>query len=178
MSTTNNKKAVRHVKKTTDLSKSNTVTTQIKKSNRIKKVAIESDNESDINSDINIDIDDTTNEESSNENDNDTKSKPKQKKVTNKEIVSNKKTNRTIKQIKHNVNIENNDITTKINQTGGLKDIKKINDDPEAYAREITIDRLVTILQKMSDYYYAKERPLVEDEIYDIMIDVLKEQRS
>jgi DNA ligase (NAD+) len=58
----------------------------------------------------------------------------------------------------------------------GLRDHDKIQDDPEGYANQVTIERLVTILQKMSDYYYAESRPLVEDNIYDVMLDVLKER--
>ncbi|VBB18429.1 NAD-dependent DNA ligase [Yasminevirus sp. GU-2018] len=59
---------------------------------------------------------------------------------------------------------------------GGLKDLNKINDDPEGYARGVTVERLVTILQKMSDHYYAEARPLVDDEVYDVMLDVLRER--
>jgi DNA ligase (NAD+) len=59
---------------------------------------------------------------------------------------------------------------------GGLRDLQKIIDDPEEYARNVTVERLVTILQKMSDYYYSEPRPLVEDTVYDVMLDVLKER--
>lgn len=58
----------------------------------------------------------------------------------------------------------------------GLRDLDKIQDDPEQYANTVTVERLVTILQKMSDYYYAESRPLVEDNVYDVMLDVLKER--
>lgn len=71
----------------------------------------------------------------------------------------------------------NHDVVTDTKKTKkGFKDMQKILDDPETYARSIPINRLVTILQKMSDFYYSESRPLVEDEIYDVMIDVLKER--
>ena len=58
----------------------------------------------------------------------------------------------------------------------GLRDLKKIIKNPEKYAREITVKRLVTILQKMSDYYYGEAEPLVDDDTFDIMVDVLREK--
>ena len=58
----------------------------------------------------------------------------------------------------------------------GLKDLSKINEDPVKYARTVQIDRLVNILQKMSDHYYADSRSLVDDDVYDAMFDVLKER--
>lgn len=59
---------------------------------------------------------------------------------------------------------------------GSLRDLDKIQNDPEGYANTVTVERLVTILQKMSDYYYEEARPLVEDNVYDVMLDVLKER--
>lgn len=58
----------------------------------------------------------------------------------------------------------------------GLKDLKKIINDPVTYANSITVKRLVTILTKMSDYYYSNTEPLVDDDTYDLMLDVLKER--
>lgn len=78
-----------------------------------------------------------------------------------------------------NENIEKEELVRavpKTNHTGGLKDLKKIVEDPEEYARGITVERLVNILQKMSDFYYNEARPLVDDEVYDVMVDVLKER--
>lgn len=54
--------------------------------------------------------------------------------------------------------------------------MEKIINDPVAYANSITIKRLVTILTKMSDYYYSNTEPLVDDDTYDLMLDVLKER--
>ena len=62
------------------------------------------------------------------------------------------------------------------NKKQGLRDLKNIIKNPEKYAREITIKRLVTILQKMSDYYYGKTEQLVDDDTFDIMVDVLREK--
>lgn len=55
-----------------------------------------------------------------------------------------------------------------------IKDIDEINDNPTQYANNLSIEKLVSLLQKMSDYYYGDVRPLVEDEVYDEMVDVLK----
>ena len=62
------------------------------------------------------------------------------------------------------------------NKKSSIRDLDKIQDDPEKYAKSVTVERLVTILQKMSDYYYGDSRPLVEDNIYDAMYDVLKKR--
>ena len=60
---------------------------------------------------------------------------------------------------------------------GSIRDIDKIIEDPDAYARTVTVKRLVTILQKLSDIYYSEgSNSLVDDDIYDAMIDVLKER--
>ena len=52
-------------------------------------------------------------------------------------------------------------------------DINKIKEDPSAYARSVSVDELVSILQTMSDHYYSKAESLVDDDIYDAMYDVL-----
>lgn len=57
-----------------------------------------------------------------------------------------------------------------------IRDLNEIIKNPDKYARNITIKRLVTILQKMSDYYYGEVEALVDDEIFDIMVDVLRER--
>ena len=67
-------------------------------------------------------------------------------------------------------------IKDSLSKKAGLRDLEKIQRDPEAYANSITVERLVTILQKMSDYYYAEDRSLVEDNVYDVMLDVLEER--
>lgn len=76
--------------------------------------------------------------------------------------------------VKKGDNMKND--TEKNDKKIGLKDLDKITNDPEQYARDITIERLVTILQKMSDFYYNEDRSLVEDDVYDIMVDVLRER--
>ncbi len=68
------------------------------------------------------------------------------------------------------------EIEKEIKKNSGLRDLEKIKEDPEAYARKIDIKRLVTILQKMSDEYYAGNELLVDDDTFDIMVDVLKER--
>lgn len=62
------------------------------------------------------------------------------------------------------------------NRHKGIKDIDKILDDPESYARDVSVKRLVSILQKMSDQYYAGKDPYVDDETFDIMVDILEER--
>jgi hypothetical protein len=87
-----------------------------------------------------------------------------------------------IKKHEEDDEIENDDVAVDVDESpkkgktgtkGGLRDLDKIVDDPEGYARSISVDRLVTILQKMSDFYYGEARPLVDDEVYDVMLDVL-----
>jgi DNA ligase (NAD+) len=60
----------------------------------------------------------------------------------------------------------------------GIRDLQKIVDDPETYANSVTVKRLVTILQKCDDQYYATSDPLVDDDTYDSMREVLKERDS
>lgn len=57
-----------------------------------------------------------------------------------------------------------------------VKDLDKIRENPKKYADSITVKRLVTLLQKFSDIYYGSGDPLVSDQQYDIMFDVLKER--
>lgn len=64
----------------------------------------------------------------------------------------------------------------KSTKKSSIRDLQKIINNPEMYARNITIKRLVTILQKMSDYYYGETEPLVDDDVFDIMTDVLRER--
>lgn len=60
--------------------------------------------------------------------------------------------------------------------TKKIKDIDKINENPKEYAKSLTVVKLVSILQKLSDYYYGETRPLVDDDIFDEMFDVLRER--
>lgn len=94
------------------------------------------------------------------------------------------KSSKSIKTVKSKIDIDElNKVTEELtkhqvvkSKTNGMKDITKINQDPETYANSVSIERLVTILQKMSDYYYGEARPLVEDDVYDVMLDVLRER--
>lgn len=78
--------------------------------------------------------------------------------------------------VKGNENDEDEQESKTPKKSGGLRDIEQIVADPVKYANNITVERLVTILQKMSDFYYAEAKPIVDDEVYDAMIDVLKER--
>ena len=62
------------------------------------------------------------------------------------------------------------------NNKKALKDLDSIISDPIKYANSVTVDRLVTILKKMSEYYYTQNEPLVDDDTFDLMVDVLKER--
>jgi len=57
-----------------------------------------------------------------------------------------------------------------------MKNIETIILDPVKYARSITIKKLVSLLQKLSDVYYTETNPLVDDDVYDALYDVLKER--
>ena len=56
--------------------------------------------------------------------------------------------------------------------------LEKIVKDPKKFSEELTIDELVKLLTKLSDAYYNTDKPLVEDKIYDILFDNLKERDS
>ena len=65
---------------------------------------------------------------------------------------------------------------SKKQNTSPIKDLDLIKTNPIKYANEVPIKKLVTVLQKLSDYYYGEKKELITDEIYDQMIDVLKER--
>lgn len=65
--------------------------------------------------------------------------------------------------------------TNKTGKQSTVRDIDIIINKPREYAKSISVKRLVTILQKLSDIYYTGI-PIVSDDIYDIMLDVLKER--
>lgn len=62
------------------------------------------------------------------------------------------------------------------NRSRKIKDLNKITEDPEAYARNVELNKLIRVLHKLSDYYYGEKKSLVDDETYDIMVDVLGER--
>lgn len=52
--------------------------------------------------------------------------------------------------------------------------LKEINDDPNAYANYTDIDTLVKVLFKFNEEYHSTDKPLVTDQVYDILYDTLK----
>jgi NAD-dependent DNA ligase len=54
--------------------------------------------------------------------------------------------------------------------------LKEITDDPLKYASYTDIDTIVQIMNKFSDIYHSTDKPLVSDQIYDIIYDKLKER--
>lgn len=54
--------------------------------------------------------------------------------------------------------------------------LKEINNDPEKYAKYTEIDTLVEVLLKFNEAYHSSDKPLVTDQIYDILYDKLKER--
>lgn len=57
-----------------------------------------------------------------------------------------------------------------------MKNINTIVLNPTNYAHSITIKKLVSLLQKLSDVYYTETNSLVSDDVYDALYDVLKER--
>ncbi len=56
------------------------------------------------------------------------------------------------------------------------KIIPKLVNDPYNYANKITTDNLVEILMGLSHLYYNTDTPLVTDDIYDILVDLLEKK--
>ena len=56
------------------------------------------------------------------------------------------------------------------------KEVKKILHDPYNYANDITKSKLEKTLRELSYYYYNTKTPLISDDIYDILFNVLKER--
>ena len=54
--------------------------------------------------------------------------------------------------------------------------ITKVLDDPFNYANTISILNLVKLLEKLNKIYRQTNKGVVSDEVYDIMIDVLKKR--
>jgi len=55
-------------------------------------------------------------------------------------------------------------------------DLKKLKQDPEEYARALSIPKLVTLLKILADAYYNTGKPLVSDEINDILKSILEKR--
>lgn len=54
--------------------------------------------------------------------------------------------------------------------------VKKLVENPYNYAKSVDVDKLVETLETLSYYYYNTGESLVSDEIYDILLDILKER--
>lgn len=54
--------------------------------------------------------------------------------------------------------------------------INEILEDPVNFAESISISKLVNILRELSDAYYNSPKPLISDDIFDILRDVLEER--
>jgi DNA ligase (NAD+) len=54
--------------------------------------------------------------------------------------------------------------------------LKEIIIDPEKYAKYTDIDKLVEVLLKFNEAYHSSDKPLVTDQVYDILYDKLKER--
>ena len=54
--------------------------------------------------------------------------------------------------------------------------LEEINKDPKSFSNYTAIDELVKILQKFNEAYHSTDKPLVTDQVYDILYDTLKER--
>ena len=54
--------------------------------------------------------------------------------------------------------------------------LKEVNDNPTKYALYTDIDTLVEVLLKFNEAYHSTDKPLVTDQVYDILYDKLKER--
>ncbi len=54
--------------------------------------------------------------------------------------------------------------------------LEEINNDPKKYAEYTDIDVLVDILRKFNEAYHSTDKPLVTDQVYDILYDTLKKR--
>ena len=90
--------------------------------------------------------------------------------------VAKRKVTKTVKASKTKTKTNSKGSNGKTTKKKGMKDLNKIIDDPVDYANSVTVVGLTTILKKMSDYYYTKAEPLVDDDTFDLMLDVLKKR--
>ena len=56
------------------------------------------------------------------------------------------------------------------------KKIGLLNNDPKKYAKNADIKELENILRYLSDAYYNTSKPLVSDEIFDLLKEALQER--
>ena len=54
--------------------------------------------------------------------------------------------------------------------------LSEINEDPKKFGNYVDIDDLVKILQKFNEAYHSTDKPLVTDQVYDMLYDILKER--
>ena len=54
--------------------------------------------------------------------------------------------------------------------------ILKINNDPYGFSENITVLKLEQILRKLSHHYYNTKKPLIADNVFDILKDVLEKK--
>jgi NAD-dependent DNA ligase len=54
--------------------------------------------------------------------------------------------------------------------------LKEINADPASYATYTDIKTLVSVLEKFNEAYHSTDKPIITDQIYDILYDKLKER--
>ena len=54
--------------------------------------------------------------------------------------------------------------------------LKEINDNPNSYGNYTDIDILVQVLFKFNEAYHSTDKPLVTDQVYDILYDALKKR--
>lgn len=54
--------------------------------------------------------------------------------------------------------------------------IEKVKKNPSNIAEELDDEELVKLMRKLSDAYYNTDTPIVDDKIFDILFDILKER--
>lgn len=59
-----------------------------------------------------------------------------------------------------------------------MYDIVSLNKNPRKYANKLAVDKLVELLEVLSAAYYGTGEPIVSDEVFDELFDVLKERDS
>jgi len=57
-----------------------------------------------------------------------------------------------------------------------MEDLEKIIKNPKKYASKISMEDLVDLLKMLSDAYFNTGEPIVSDQVYDELVDVLKER--
>ena len=64
-----------------------------------------------------------------------------------------------------------------MNNTKNIKDIiEELSKNPYMYAKKMDLDDLASIIQYTSSQYHNTETNVISDEIYDILVNVMKER--